>query len=110
MNYDPNIRWNDTVVELRLQQWEYSGTLRVVVGGNCKGRSVLESAMELDDENSIMYNGCGFEVVEDDDGEYWFKCTLIDAENNELEVEEEIDDLDDFIVSATIISISEQDD
>lgn len=45
-NYDPNIRWARHTYELTFMQWDYSLTVTVEVGGNCKGASLFETALE----------------------------------------------------------------
>lgn len=45
--YDPNIRWAEHTVELTYQLWDYKATATVSVNGNCRGFSVLHSAVSI---------------------------------------------------------------
>lgn len=94
--YDPNIRWAKQTVEIVIQQWDYTATFTVEVGGNCTGFSVIESAIEsifeeqiptrTDYDDPIAYvvlkNAAGDELeVEDDDEceEEWLKNMVVSA-------------------------------
>lgn len=41
-NYDPNIYKGIHTVEVTIQQWDYVGHIRQSIGGNCKGRTILD--------------------------------------------------------------------
>ena len=45
--YDPNIRWAKHEVEITYQSWEYAAVATVSVRGNCKGFSIIESALSM---------------------------------------------------------------
>ena len=45
--YDPNITWARHTVELTFMQWDYSLTVEVEVGGNCRGYDLLEGAINV---------------------------------------------------------------
>lgn len=45
--YDPNIQWATHDVEIMYQQWDYTCTAVVQVEGNCKGFSIMESAISM---------------------------------------------------------------
>ena len=108
MNYDPNITWGAHKVKVTLQQWEYKGIIIVEVGGNCKGKPILELASELYDEN-ILESDCNFKTVDNDDFE-GFVCDLKNNSGDILEVEEEWDELDNLIVGIEIIDLVRKED
>lgn len=86
MNYDPNIRFSRQAVLLKLQSWDYIGTAEVVIGGNCKGASVIHSAISewLDETEEV---------------------TLSKETEDEIETLLVEDDLADLIVGVEIIGI-----
>ena len=86
MNYDPNIRWANQTVLLRLQSWDYIGTAEVTIGGNCKGANILQSAMDQWLEET-------YEVVLSKETEEEIETLLVE------------DDLEALIVGAEIIKI-----
>lgn len=103
MDYDPNLtnsgRMAKQTVKLTFGIWEYRKEMEVVVGGNCTGLTVIESAVErayeqlerlgtyLSDETyAVIYldNSDGTQQMEcADDEDYqeeWLKDMLIKAE------------------------------
>lgn len=99
MNYDPNIRDATQIVRVTLQQWEYKGYLDVECGGNCKGKSILDFASELYEEN-IINNNCRFSISEDD--EEYFNCILTNGDED-MAVEDEVGSIESYIVGLEII-------
>lgn len=72
--YDPNIRWAVHIVEITYQMWEYSTTAQVTVTGNCKGESILQSAIGVHADEIYEQQGDNAELIlrrpaEDGDGE-----------------------------------------
>lgn len=103
MEYNPNIRYGTHKVKITLQQWDYTGHVVTEIGGNCKGRTILESAMDLD-SNELIGNDCSFSIMDEpDDDNYWFKCVLKNDRGDTLQIEDECDRLDAYIVAAEII-------
>lgn len=45
-NYDPNITWARHTFALTFMQWDYSLTVEVEVGGNCRGAVLIDSAID----------------------------------------------------------------
>lgn len=103
-NYDPNIINGVHTVKITLQLWNYKGHIINKVGGNCKGRMILDFDFEcMDDE--IPENDCQLQYHEDGD---FFSCTLMDEEGNTLECEKDPRDMNDMIVAIEIIEFSEE--
>lgn len=102
-NYDPNIMWGTHTIEVTLQQWEYKGKITTEIGGNCRGFSILESAK--DEINQKSRSNCKFKIIEDS-----FCCELKDNKGNELEIEDELDNLDNYIVKIEIIDFKESEE
>lgn len=101
-NYDLSTSWGTHTVEITLQQLNFKGKLTVWIYGNYKGFSALESSKDSINREE-MYNidsNCKFKIEDEDD---WFNCILKDEHGNELEVEDELDNLDDYIVKVEII-------
>ena len=96
MNYDPNLvfcgRMATQTVRLTFGQWEYRMTMDVNVGGNCRGLSVIEAAVEraydeLPDAPHaseakiiILTNADGERLDCEEDDEDWLQNMLIAAE------------------------------
>lgn len=95
MDYDPNLtnsgKRAKQTVRLTFGQWDYRATREVVVGGNCTGRSVIDSAVwrayeELEGDRSprielTRANGDTLLCTDDEDrGEDWLSDMLVAAE------------------------------
>lgn len=94
MDYDPNMvlcgRKVKQVIELVFADWEYRATHTVTIGGNCRGMSVIDSAVEhlfeelYDEDNGraklVLTNASGDTLTDEDgDDEEWLKGKLISA-------------------------------
>jgi len=110
MNYDPNIMFGVNTVKVTLQQWEYSGYVIMTIGGNCKGADIIKDASDLDEfSDNITENQCEFKVIDepDDDDNYWFNCVLHNVDGEDMQVEDELDSLKNYIVKVEIIDFTE---
>lgn len=102
-NYDPNIRFATQEVAITFQSWDYKATKVAHIGGNCKGLSVIETAIdhiysELADKQGTNYPS--LELI-NDSGE------AMDCENDGAQ--DSIDWLKDMVVNAEIVSIKKED-
>lgn len=93
--YDPNRHFGEHTVELTFQQWEFKLKRQVKVKGNCKGLTIIESAiLNLADE---WYEEQGRDIT----------LSLFDDQGNELETTFEVDaieeELQDILVKAEIL-------
>lgn len=93
------------IVEVTLQSGEYKGTVKERVRGNTFGLNILNC---FDPENigvddTFYENNCGLKIIEDDDGNYLYTCTLKNDEGEECEMEYEADRLEDIVVKLEII-------
>lgn len=97
MNYDQNLVFCGGMVKqtvrLTFGMWEYRAEKEAVVGGNCLGLEVIETAVESVYENLpedrhgakelVMKNDEGTSLQccdEEEAGEYWLKNMLVKAE------------------------------
>ena len=96
--YNPNIAYGIHTVKVTLQQWEYTGHIIWRVGGNCKGKSVLNFDFEDFEDGFDLENDC---EIECDDG--LLSCILHDGEGNELEIEGEWEEMNELIVGMEVI-------
>jgi len=100
-------------VRLTLQYHEYIGHVAFEIGGNCHGRSILESALsffeDCDYEFKAVENDCEFALI-DGDGEDCFSMTLFDENDNPMWISDFVSELDDLIVGAEIISYQAEED
>ncbi len=101
-NYDPNYAYGKHTVEITLQSWQYTGKIKTKISGNCKGFSVLESAKDIYEDDKYE-SDCEFKIEDD-----WFSCTLKDENGETLDVDDELDSLEDYIVKLEIIDFEEE--
>jgi len=100
-----NFRERIHIIEVTLQCGKYKGTFKQKVGGNCFGKTVLDS-IDIDEipvDEHFEENNCQLEIIENDDSEYWFTCVLKDDEGNETELEDEARCLQDLVVKLEIV-------
>lgn len=107
MDYDPNLvlcgRHADQRVKLTFGNWDYRAEFTVTVGGNCRGLTVIESAVgmvydrlpvsrgkwQLAELILTRVNGDRLSCEDDaDKGEEWLKDMLIGAEIISIEPEQ----------------------
>lgn len=97
-DYDPNRCFGKHTIELTFQQWEFERKFEVEVRGNCKGFSIIESAiLNLSDK---LYEEQGRDIT----------LSLFDDQGNELEDTFEADDIEeelkDILVKAEILDFT----
>ena len=96
MNYDPNLvncgRMASQTVRLTFGMWDYRVEKEAVVGGNCMGLNVIETAVESVYERLpekrygktiILKNDAGKELMccdDEDEESDWLKGMLVKAE------------------------------
>ena len=102
-NYDPNIKWARHTFELTFMQWDYSLTVQCDVLGNCKGASLIDSAIHAAFDEEYDSEG-GTSVL-------YLKRPSKDGEGEDsLEVEfEDYEELAELCVSARIIGFAKED-
>lgn len=103
-NYDPNITRGTHTVKITLQQWEYKGHIIKRIGGNCKGRAILD-CFDFECEDEFPGNDCQMKYHEDND---YFTCVLKDEKGNTLKCEGDAQEMSDMIVGIEIIDFSKE--
>lgn len=102
-NYDPNNRWGKHLIKVTFQQWEYSGSVVLEIGGNTKGLSVMsidsDRLYEAAEANSFAENSIQLRDLES----AWFAMVLKDKNGDELIHEDEWDRIEETIVGLEII-------
>ena len=107
-NYDPNIRRGTHVWQFTFQIWDYALSVTQSVGGNCRGFSTLESAIdslvdklyeEQGEYPEIVLTKFNVETQEEDH----LEVTL--GEDDVYDIEEE---LKDMLVKAELVSFEEK--
>lgn len=108
-NYKPD-KYNVHTVKATFNKDGYTGHIAFKHGGNCKGASVLETALQFlndCDENDIsrlVENNCDLKL-HCEDNECWFSLELHNADGDILGYDDiDTEDLLDLIVSAEIIA------
>lgn len=100
-----NIRRREQTIEVSLQSGEFKGKLRTKVISSSFGLNILNI---VDDE--IIYNideyeaiDCDIQLLQDDEGEYWFKYILKDDNGDTCEGEDECRYFNNLIVGINIV-------
>ena len=107
--YDPNLYMTSQVVRITFTRWRYTGHIAFQINGNCKGASIIESGIAVDDwPSKLVENDCGFSFIDDDEfGEVW-RMHLKNPEGEALEIEEyEAKGVEDMITAVEIIEQKE---
>ncbi|GCD11737.1 DUF5406 family protein [Clostridium tagluense] len=100
-----NFKGRIHTVEVTLQEGEYKGTFKQKIGGNCFGKTILDS-IDIDEipvDEQFEENNCQLQIIENDKGEYWYTCVLKDDEGNESNIEEEARYLQNLVVKLEIV-------
>lgn len=84
-NYDPNITWGTQTVVITYQQWDYTAQFEVEISGNCKGASILDSAISrhaeaFETDRGVMTLN---RLAEDGSGEF----DTLTCESEDLDIE-----------------------
>ncbi len=105
-NYDPNITGVHTI-QVTLMQFGYVGHITTKIGGNCKGKVILDYDFENETEFDTPYtkNDCFLRYIEDED---FFTATLKDSEGNELFIEADAEEMNRMIVAVEITDLEEE--
>ena len=103
-SYDPSHSYGTHTIRVTIQQWACMGTLTVKIGGNVKGLPSLVDSIADTIYDSIheLESDCNFKILEDDNVQPWFNCVLRDNDGNKLEIEDELDELENFIIAMEI--------
>ena len=103
--YSPNTRWGKQHVEVVFQLWAHRVTHVVQVGGNCRGLTILENA--VDQVLDKLWEEADVRVKKGETHEPVLRMILIDRTGTELETEDdeqrEEEWLKDMVVSAKIV-------
>lgn len=103
-NYNLNINWGTHTILITLQQFEYIGHLTVQIGGNCKGRQVLDFNFEYYGDERIE-SDCDFKY--DEENEIFY--VALKNKNGEIsEFEGNASDFNDMIVGLEILDYVEE--
>lgn len=103
MHYDPNLvsdgKMASQTVRLTFGMWDYRAEKEAVIGGNCLGLDVIETAVEdvyerlpeskHGEKELVLENGEGFAICRDcaRAGDDWLKNMLVKAEIVKIEEE-----------------------
>ncbi len=80
-NYDPNNRFGKHRVRVTFRTWKHTHEEITVVGGNCKGLTVIESAInDLSEKAATKGMKFGTCSVEPGENEEYFKNMVVAAE------------------------------
>ncbi len=102
-NYDPNIHKGVHTVEITIQKWDYAGHIKQRIGGNCKGKNILD--FDFESEDADLENDCNLRYDEDYD---CFSATLKNENGDILEVEGDSEEFNDMIVKMEILDYEKE--
>lgn len=103
-NYDPNICRGIHMIEITIQAWGYVGHVTTKIGGNCKGRNIIE-CIDFEDDYSHSQNDCNLKYDEDLD---YYSALLKNENGDTLEVEESSEDFNNMIVKIEILDYAKE--
>lgn len=98
-NYDPNIYRGIHTIEITIQQWDYAGHIIQKMGGNCRGKDVLDFDFECDDAEDSE-NDCQLKYDEEYD---CYSAVLKNEIGDTMEIEESSEDFNKMIVKIEIL-------
>ncbi|HIY02717.1 MAG TPA: DUF5406 domain-containing protein [Candidatus Blautia faecipullorum] len=101
--YDPNIKNGIHTVKITLQLFDYVGHIINKIGGNCKGKTILDYDFECECE--FPDNDCELEYHEDGD---YFSCVLRNEKGDPLECENDAQEMNNMIVAVEILDYQEK--
>ena len=102
-NYDPNNCFGMHTVELTFQSWDYKLVVSQKVGGNCKGFTILEAALQAYGDKLYEEQGENPTLILTDDEGNTLETeafTTCDGDDDEPDIEEF---LSEMLVKAEII-------
>jgi hypothetical protein len=105
--YDSNCESATHTILVTLMQENYVGHIVMQIGGNCKGKSILECIdfySETEFNTAHTKNDCEIKYHEEGD---FFTCVLRDKEGKVLFCEEDSEGMNDMIVSIEIIAVEQ---
>ena len=107
-NYDLNIKNGVHTVKITLQAWEYFGHIIYTIGGNCKGRTIINFDFEdYTDGDEFPNNDCQMEY---DEYYEYFRCVLSDLDGNKLKYCNDAEGMNNLIVATEIIKFEPKED
>jgi hypothetical protein len=102
IDFDPNKRWAKHRVRMTFGLWDYRVTLEEIIGGNCRGLDVLESAISEAYLHSVVVRG---------DYEYG-AVTMTRANGDQLHCQDDDDQgetwLEDMLVGYEVVGFDEE--
>ena len=116
-SFDPNYIncFSKKTIKLTFQQWEYTGTAFVEIGGNCSFVDMLSDFQDGDTLLSLLKQKTSkldfeFEDLgQDEEGENWFRAILFSDTGEECETEFFLDELPEMLVGIELVDIKAED-
>lgn len=116
-SFDPNYinYFSKKTIKLTFQQWEYTGTAFVEIGGNCSFADMLSNFQDGDTLLSLLKqktSKLNFEfkyLGQDEEGENWFRAILFSDTGEKCETEYFLDALPEMLVGIELVDIQTED-
>ncbi|WP_279125742.1 DUF5406 domain-containing protein [Lactobacillus taiwanensis] len=116
-SFDPNYIhcFSKKTIKLTFQQWEYTGTAFVEIGGNCTFADMLsefengDTLLSLLKQKTSKLNFDLKDISQDEEGKNWFRAILISDTGEKCETEDFLDALPEMLVGIDLIDIQKED-
>lgn len=107
-NYDPNIRMGVHTIRTTIMCFDYVGHIEKEVGGNCRGRAMIESGLdifeEFEGETKYMRSDCELTALPNE----MLRAVLTREDGEQLIVEEHYSEFEAMITGVEIIDYKER--
>lgn len=116
-SFDPNYIhcFSKKTIKLTFQQWEYTGTAFVEIGGNCTFADMLsefedgDTLLSLLKQKTSKLNFDLKDLGQDELGEKWFRTILTNDTGEKCETEDLLDSLPEMVVGIDLVDIQKED-
>ena len=116
-SFDPNYIhcFSKKTIKLTFQQWEYTGTAFVEIGGNCSFVDMLSNfqdgytLLSLLKQKTSKLNFIFEDLGQDEEGKKWFRTILINDTGEKCETEDFLDSLPEMVVGIDLVDIQKED-
>ena len=116
-SFDPNYIncFSKKTIKLTFQQWEYTGTAFVEIGGNCTFVDMLsdfengDTILSLLKQKTSKLNFIFEDLGQDEEGKKWFRTILKNDTGEKFETEDFLDSLPEMVVGIDLVDIQKED-
>ena len=107
-NYDPNIYMGIHTLRITIMNFDFVGHIEKEVGGNCRGKSMIESGLdifeEFEGETKFMRSDCELTALPNE----MLRAVLTNEKGEQLIITEHYSEFEDMIVGVEIIDYKDR--